>query len=124
MTLVTITPTVLVLGTASASLIDANMTAITSATDGCTISNLSAYHGNQVLLKLEDSVGCTVTFTTGDNPPAVRAGLAAPTVTIGANEVKFIVMELARIMQDDGTIHFVTGTTTSSCVCFILPRGA
>lgn len=123
MALVTITPTQLVLNTASASLIDANTTAITSATDGCTISNLSGYHSNQVLVKLRDTAGCTVTFQTGDNPPAVLAGLAALTVTLGANEIKFIVLELARVMQDDGTVHFVTGTTTSSCICLIMPRG-
>jgi len=125
MTLVTVTPVVLVLNTVSADLPDAGMTAITHATDGCTISDLSGYHATQVLIKLEDSAGATVTFQEGDNPPAIRSGAgAAFTVTLTANQVKYIVIELARFMQNDGTVHFATATTTSSCTCFILPRGA
>jgi len=130
MALTEVTPTVLVLNTPSASLLDAAMTAITHAVDGCTIPittepDLSTYHATQVLIKLEDSAGCTVTFQEGDNPPAIRSGSgAAFTVALGANEVKYIVIELARFMQDDGTVHFATATTTASCSCFILPRGA
>lgn len=129
MALTTVVATPLVLDTPSASLLDAAMTAITHAVDGCTV-DLSAYLDRPILFKLEDSAGCTVVMQQGDRPPSQRAGLGAtgtemPTgldITLTANQVKYIVLELSRFLQDDQTVHFLTGTTTSSCSVFVLPK--
>jgi len=129
MAVTVISPTVLVLDTPSASLLDAAMTAITAIADGAYV-DLSGYLDHPILFKFEDSAGCVLTFTQGDRPAAMRSGLGAtgtamPTgidITLTANQVKYVVLELSRFIQNDGTVFVTTTTTTSSCSVFVLPK--
>jgi hypothetical protein len=113
----------------SAKLIDADMTAIATGADGGSIS-LAGYTDRPILLKFEDSVGGTITLTAGDRPPAQRVGLGAATVemptgrkiTLAAADVKYVVLELSRFLQDDMKVLFISSTNTSSCSAFILPK--
>lgn len=122
-------PTVLVLDTMSADLADADMTAIANGTNGGEV-DLAGYTDHPIVFKFEDSVGGVITLAQGDRPPSQRAELGAtgtdiPTgldITLAANDVKYVVLELSRFLQDDETVFFTSTTNTTSCSVFVLPR--
>lgn len=129
---VAITPTTLVLNTASADILDTDGVALAS-TDNEFVIAAGGLGGDRLLLKFwDDGSGCTVTFVQGDRPPSQRAELGAtgtdmPTgldITLAANDVRYIVVEASRFLHDDGKIR-VTGTDTGlECKAFILPKVA
>lgn len=54
-----------------------------------------------------------VTVQAGDNPPAQRADLGAnATNTVGAGEVRLLLVEGGRYVQDNGTIRITVGANT------------
>lgn len=68
----------------------------------------------------------TMTILAGDNPPAQSAGQGDLTLTFGAGNstpvVKWVVLESARFIQDNGTIRInVAGSTTGTISAFQLP---
>lgn len=119
-----ITPVALALNTASADKADADGTVI-DGTDGFSVVATNLGKNRLLLFKfVDDGTGCTVTINAGDNPPSMTAGLGAVTVTLAANDVKYIAMEQARVTQSDGTI---TGSSTDSgtkMMVFVLPANA
>lgn len=124
-----VAPTVLSLDTMSADAPDAGMTAIANGTNGGEV-DLAGYTDRPILFKFEDSAGCVITLAQGDRPPAQRAELGAtgtdiPTgldITLTAAQVKYVVLELSRFMQDDETVFFTSTTNSTSCSVFVLPK--
>lgn len=119
-----ITPEVLALNVAGADLPDASGVVATTPADGWVIA-AAGHSGNRLLLKfLADASGDTVTFTAGDNPPSQRKGLGTLAITLAANDVKHVVVEASRFLQDDGTIEAVCTDAGTMCWAWILPKGA
>jgi hypothetical protein len=121
-----ITPVVLALETASADLPDASMTSISAAADGFSIAAANIGKGERVILRFLDSGSASViTIDAGDRPVSPRAGLGALTINLAASDVKYIVLDKARHMQDDGTITGTVDTdATASMSCFVIGAGA
>lgn len=119
-----VTPTILVMDTASSSLTDAGATDVATAADGWTISAALWKSGDRMLLKfVDDGSGCTVTIAAGDNPPAARAGLGALTITLTASQVKYVVIDPSRFTQDDGTLVVTSSTDEGTRMgAFLLPK--
>lgn len=121
-----IIPVQLVRETASADLPDASGTSIAAGVDGFSIVNTIGYARN-VLVKIVEAgaTAGTVVFTAGDKPPAITAGLGSLTVTMAASDVKYVTLEQARFLQDDGTIKGVCAGTSIDdflMTVFLLPR--
>lgn len=118
---VDITPISLVLNVQSAD---------TDDTDGTSISNASANQfsikadgrgANRLLLKfLTDGSADTVVIKAGDRPPALLAGLGDLSLTLDGLDVRYIIVESARFMQDDGTITVTCGNNATTCLAFEL----
>lgn len=86
---------------------------------------VSARDADHILLKfVDDGSGCTVVIQAGDNPPAMRKGIGALSFALTAAQVKYVVVETSRHMQDDGTITAYTSDAGTRMTAFILPRGA
>lgn len=122
MAVTVVTPVDLALNVESADLPDASMTSIATGADGGSV-DLSTYQGRPVLFKFENSTGGDFTITAGDRPPSQRTGLGTETITMAANDVKFVVLELSRFLQDDGQILFICADNDGSCAVFVLPKG-
>lgn len=121
----TVTPIALTLDTASTSTTDAaGGTANATPGDGWTC-DITGYKANRLLLKFfADASGeSAVTISAGDYPPAARAGLGDISVTLTANQVKYICVEAARVMQSDGTILADSVDAGTRMTVFVLPLG-
>ena len=117
-----ITPTELVINTVSADILDADGTAATTPADGWVIA-AAGHSGDRLLLKfLAGASGDTVTITAGDRPPAQREGLGTLAIVLAASDVRYICIEAARFLQDDGTIEAVCTDTGTTCKAFIIPK--
>lgn len=69
----------------------------------------------------------TVTINAGDNPPALSQALGAITFTVAQSAVRYIVVDSAQVMQNDGTIEVVitpasTKTQTATIRAYMLPK--
>ncbi|KKL84937.1 hypothetical protein LCGC14_1959740 [marine sediment metagenome] len=118
---VDITPTSLVLNTVSADILDTDGTAISDATNNVFSIKADGRGADRLLLKfLSDSSGDTVVIKAGDRPPALLAGVGDLSLTFAANDVRYIVVESARFMQDDGTINVTCGDDGTTCKAFEL----
>ncbi len=118
-----ITPVQLTRETVSADLPDASATSVASGTDGFSIASTIGFARN-VLVKFVETGGGTsvITVNAGDKPPAITAGLGALTITLTANDVKYVALEQARFLQDDGTITGTVDDNDVSMAVFLLPR--
>lgn len=118
-----VTPTTLAIDVASADILDAGGTAIgTASTDTFAIA-AGGEAGRHIVLKfLVDASGDTITIKAGDRPPSQRVDLGDLTITMAANDVRYIVIETARFLQDDGTIRVDCTDDGTTCKAFILPH--
>lgn len=127
MAVTSITPIALTANTASADHADADATAVATGADGFSVVATNIGRGRNVLLKFVSVTNAaTVTINAGDKPPAMLQGLGNITVTLAANDVKYIAVELARVLQSDGTITGTisgAGANTSLMSVFVLPIG-
>ena len=125
MAVTAITPIQLVLNVASADLPDAAGTVATTPSDGWTITPGAGVPIDKLIFRLlADASGDTVTFLAGDKPPSELAGLGNLAVVLAASDVKQIVIEAARFMQDDATIRVTCVDAGTSLICFAMPKGA
>lgn len=116
--------TQLALNTASADITDADGTVASTPADGWAIAMGARAFPEKVILKfLADGSGDTVTIKAGDKPPSERAGLGDLAITLAANDVKYIVVESARFLQDDNTIFAVCTDAGTTCRAFAMPVG-
>lgn len=127
MAVTTITPTALSLDTATADLSATPGTLIVTGADGGSIDlGTATYAGRKMLLYLTDTgTAQDITVTAGDRPPSQRADAGALAVTMAASDVKALVIEIGRFLQNDQTILITSaGNSTSRVAAFILPREA
>jgi hypothetical protein len=118
-----ITPTDLVMNTVSADILDGDGTVATTPADGWVIA-ANGDNGDRLLLKfLADASGDTVTILAGDRPPSSRAGLGNLAIVLAASDVRYITVEAARFLQDDGSIHATCVDAGTSCYAFRMPKG-
>ena len=118
-----VTPTTLVMNTESADILDANGTSInTASTDVFSISAAGLPPGRLLLKFLVNGTGDTITIAAGDRPPSQRAGLGALTIVMAASDVRYIVVDSSRFLQDDGTIRATCTDDGTTCKAFIIPN--
>ncbi len=117
-----ITPTALTLNTATADTDDAAGTVATTVADGWAIA-VSGPAERYLLKFVADGSGDTVVITAGDSPPAILAGLGNLSITLAASDVKYIVVEGARFLQNDNTIVATCGDTGTKCYAWKMPLG-
>src|SRR3990170_4788894 len=121
---VAVTPTALALNVASADLLDTDGTAIGAgfATDQWVVA-AGGRHGSLLLLKFwDDGSGCTITILAGDRPPSHLAGLGNLAISMAASDVKYIVVEAGRFLQNTGEIFITATDAGAECKAFTLPK--
>lgn len=126
-----VTPTVLVMDTVSANVVPSGWTSIVAAaTDFWSVAlaasgiNVRALEGTRLLLGFLGVGSDNVTILAGDRPPSQRADLGSYTFAIASTNVKFVCVETARFLQNDGTIRAsVDAGDTTRMAAFLLPRG-
>lgn len=122
MAVTVITPTQLVLDTPSADILDSDGTVATTPADGFSIAlGTRGRIGSLIIKLLADGSGDTVVFKAGDQPPAMRAGLGDLSVVLAASDVRYIVIESARFMQDDNTVLATCTDAGTSMRVFAMP---
>ena len=117
-----VTPTVLVINAESADILDAGGTSITTAATDVFAIAAGGEAGNHLLLKfLVNGSGATITILAGDRPPSQRVDLGDLDFVLAANDVRYIVIETGRFLQDDGTIRATCTDDGTTCKAFTLP---
>lgn len=104
---VSITETDLAADVKGADLIGSGSDLNTTETFDIAVSNRT----DELVLVLEeqDGAAATVTIDAGDEPPSMRAGLGALTITLAANDLRLLQLSGGRFIQSDGKI---TGSVT------------
>ena len=119
---VAITPTVLVTDAVSADILDADGVAISNASANVFAIAAGGLAGGRLLLKFfDDGSTDTITILAGDRPPSQRVDLGNLTFAMAAADVRYIVIEAGRFLQDDGTIRATCTTNGMECKAFTLP---
>lgn len=119
-----VTPTPLVRDTMSADILDADGVASTTASDGWVVAAPVAPDVDILLKFLADASGDTVSIKAGDKPPAERAGLGDLDLVLAASDVRYIMVEKARFMQDDGTLLITATDAGTTCYAWTIPKDA
>lgn len=130
MTVTTITPTPLVVDTPSADILDTDGTVATTPADGWVITAPVSPDVDVILKFLADGSGDTVVMTQGDRPPSQRAGLGATgtampvglDIVLAADDVRYIVVDKSRFLQDTGAIHAICADAGTKCYAFTIPK--
>lgn len=117
-----ITPEVLVLNTRSADLPDASGVVATTPADGWVIAAPTGRNTDLLLKFLADASGDTVTIVAGDRPPSHRSGLGNLSVVLAASDVRYVVVEKSRFLQDDGTILATCTDAGTMCWAMEIPK--
>lgn len=115
-----ITPVALVRGTATADLVGAGTLAATPS-DGWAIS--PGDYPYLIFVLEADATGDTVVFTAGDNPPSLHAGRGSVSITLAASDLKVVMVEMSRHLQNDGTIVATCTDTGTLLSAYYAPKG-
>lgn len=122
MSVTDITPTQLVTNTRSADITDSDGTAAGTPADGWSITLGSQGTVEKLLLKFAaDGSGDTVTVLAGDNPPALTAGKGNLSVVLAASDVRYVVLEAGRFLQDDNTVKATCTDAGTTVKAFLMP---
>jgi hypothetical protein len=117
-----ITPTPLVVDTESADILDGDGTVATTPADGWVIAAPVAPDTDVLLKFLVDATGDTITIVAGDRPPSPRSGLGNLSLVLAASDVRYIIVDKSRFLQDDGTILVTATDAGTSCYAFTIPK--
>lgn len=118
-----ITPTTLVMNTASADIADADAVVPSVAADGWNVL-AGGRNGDRLLLKfVADGSSRTVTIKAGARPPSSRADLGDLAISLAANDVKYVAVEAARFLRANGTILVTASNAAVKMGAFIMPKG-
>lgn len=79
------------------------------------------FKARKLVLRLVSAGAAVVTVKAGDNPPAHGAKYGDLTLSVGA-ATKFVTLEAARYMQEDGTIRLTSATAATVVSAFVLPN--
>jgi hypothetical protein len=116
-----ITPTQLVMNVESVDTLDADGVVATTPSDGWVIA-AGNRNGDRLWLKfLVNGSGDTIVIKAGDMPPSLRSGLGDLSIVMAASDVRYICVEAARFMQNDGTILVTCVDAGSKCSAWIMP---
>ena len=119
---VAVTPVTLAINTVGADILDAGGTSIATASANVFAIAAGGHAGGRLLLKfLVDGSGDTITLLAGDRPPSQRVDLGSLDIVLAANDVRQIVIETGRFLQDDGTIRATCTDDGTTCHATILP---
>ena len=133
MAVITLTPVALAIGVATPDLLgaDADDSAIdVVATDTFRIDCRGAGAGKAVASKIivfmetQSAGAATVTFDAGDYPPAMLKSQGALDIALAASDLKMIVLDQARHMQNDGYITGSVATTAIYATAYYMPVGS
>ncbi len=117
-----ITPTPLVVDVMSADILDAAGTVATTPSDGWVIAAPVGPDTDLLLKFLVDASGDTITIVAGDRPPSQRSGLGNLALILAASDVRYIVVDKSRFLQDDGTLLVTCIDAGSTCYAFTIPK--
>ncbi len=118
-----ITPTPLVVNVMSADILDAAGTVATTPSDGWVIAAPAGVRDTLLVLKfLVNGSGDTITIKAGDRPPSQRTGLGDLALVLAASDVRYIVIDPSRFLQDDGTLLVTATDAGSTCYAFTIPK--
>ena len=119
-----VVPEALVLNTRSADILETGgQTALTTADGWAIAAPVSSDSGGVLVIRFWNSgTAATVSVKSGDNPPAVRAGLGDLEIVLATNDVRYGVFERARFLQDDGTITLIASDDEVELSAMYLPR--
>ena len=127
MSAVVLTPTQLVLNTASADIPDATSTAPdgTTSADGLWIPAASQ-NGCLLYLRIVEtgSTTDTVLIKAGDKPPGQTTDLGDLSISLASGDVKSVVVETGRFLQSTGQIQILPGKTSTKVQAWLMPRNA
>lgn len=132
MAVITVTPIALVANTATPDLVgaDADDVAVdVVATDTFQIDCRGAGAGKAtegrlvLVLETQTAGAAVVTFDAGDYPPAMLKDKGALTVDLAASDLKLIVLEAGRFLQNDGYITGSIATTACYMTAYYMPAG-
>ena len=115
---------VLTVNTVSADTLDTDgtVTSGTGSTEGWSIVAPTGRDTDYLLKLWDDASGSTVVIVAGDRPPSQRSGLGDLTITLAASDVKYLVIDKSRFLQDDGTIRIYTSDAGTELTVFQLPK--
>lgn len=115
---------VLVIDTVSADTLDTDGTVTGGATsaDGWSIVTPTGRDVDYLLKFWDDASGCTIVIKAGDTPPSHRAGLGDLTIAMAASDVRYIMLDKSRFLQDDGTIRITASDAGAEITVFQLPK--
>ena len=117
-----ITPTPLVRDVVSADILDAAGTVATTPSDGWVIAAPVGPDVDLLLKFLVDASGDTITIKAGDRPPSHLSGLGDLALVLAASDVRYIMVEKGRFLQDDGTFLVVCTDAGTTCYAFTIPK--
>lgn len=75
-----------------------------------------------IILEEQNSGAATVTFDAGDEPPSMRAGLGELDIALAQADLRALVLEGGRFIQDDGKITGSVATNTVKITALRVPR--
>lgn len=117
-----ITPTPLVRDVVSADILDAAGTVATTPADGWVIAAPVAPDVDLLLKFLVDATGDTIIIVAGDRPPSHLSGLGDLALVLAASDVRYIMIEKGRFLQDDGTFLATATDAGTTCYAFTIPK--
>lgn len=117
-----IVPTPLVVDVMSADILDAAGTVATTPADGWVIAAPLDPDTDLILKFLVDASGDTITIVAGDRPPSQRSGLGNLALVLAASDVRYIIVDKSRFLQDDGTFLVTATDAGSTCYAFTIPK--
>lgn len=117
-----ITPTPLVRDVVSADILDGDGTVATTPADGWVIAAPVSPDVDLLLKFLVDASGDTITIVAGDRPPSHLSGLGNLALVLAASDVRYIMIEKGRFLQDDGTFLATATDAGTSCYAFTIPK--
>lgn len=113
--------------TAGASATTGGSAVATATADGWTVSaptGRSLADGLLVLILSTDATGDTFTIAAGVRPPSMRAGLAATTYVVAANNSIVVAIDAAAHLNASGQVVVTSTDIGSNLAAVMLPRGA
>ena len=107
-----VVPAALVLNTRSADILETGgQTALTTADGWAIAAPVSSDSGGVLVIRFWNSgTAATVSVKSGDDPPAVRAGLGDLEIVLATHDVRYGVFERARALQDDRASPLIAST--------------
>ncbi len=129
MAVTAITPIALALNTASVDHADADATAVATGTDGFSVADSAAMSRNRgiVIKMVSVTNAASFVFAVGTKPPSMQTQQGTLTVSLSANDVKYLVIEQSRFRDSSGAITGTVtgaGANTSLMSVFTLPIGS